>query len=714
MHVSIDCSSDLLICQYIPTYPEKNKLFLEQKLLYMLRARIVLGLSGLGIVTFVSAANAQQKTFNATDLWKLQRVGTPIASPDGSSAVFVVTAYDIDENKGNADLYLLRDNNAPVRLTAATANDNGPAWSPDSRRIAFASGRAGGPPQIFVINLEGGEARQVTKLPVGVSALKWFPDGRRIAFVADVPPGFAGDWTALKKQLDDRSKSKVSAKVTENRQYRYFDRWLTDGDFGRLFVADVESGAVTELMPGSKRFMNLDGGAEYDISPDGRQIALSINMRGAPYDSLNLDIVLLNTDGSGTERNITSSNRGDDLGPVFSPDGRSIVYGEQLDPDYYADRVRLVRYDVATGTRSALTDDVDMSPEQWIFSRDGRTLYFHAESRGGKALYAMPLAGGKVTELHRGGTNNGVALMKDRLLVQHQTMSKAPEIYEVRGTSFTARTHFNDSILAQFNFGKVEDVTFKGANGASIQMFVVYPPNFDASKKYPLVMNIHGGPHSVSGDVFHWRWNNHAFAAPGYVIALPNFHGSTGFGEVFTRSIHGDWADKPFTDIMAATDYMIGRGFIDPTKTAATGGSYGGYMMTWIAGHTDRYAAIINHAGVSNTQMQWASDGDFQAAMGGSLWNKPEVLQRNNPILHAGKFKTPMLIIHGGRDYRVPSDQALELYSIYKSRGLDARLVFYPDENHWILSPQNSIHWYGEFLNWLERYIGKGPIASVR
>lgn len=655
---------------------------------------------------FAATASAQQKTFNATEMWKLQRVGPPVAAPDGSRAVFVVTSYDIDENKGNADLYLLRDANQPMRLTASPANDNGPAWSPDSRRIAFVSGRAGDKPQVFVIDAEGGEARQVTKLPVGVSSLKWFPDGKRVAFVAEVPDSFAGDWSVLKSRLDTRSKSKVSARVSENRQYRYFDRWLTDGDYPRLFVADVESGAVTELTPGAQRFMGFEG-TQYSISPDGRHIAVSANTTNPPYDSLNSDILLLDADGSGKVRNITSANSGDDSNPVFAPDGRSIIYGEQRDRNFYADRVRLVRYDIGTGTRTVLSEGFDLSPQQWQFSRDGRTLYFHAESRAGKPLFAMNLATNKVNEIYRGGTNDGVALLRDRALVVHQTISKAPEIYEVRldGTGFTARTHFNDAALGQFKFGNVEDVTYRGATGAPIQMFIVYPPNFDASKKYPLVMNIHGGPHSISGDVFHWRWNNHVFAAPGYVIALPNFHGSSSFGEAFTRSIHGDWADKPFADIMAATDYMIARGFIDAERTAAVGGSYGGYMMTWIAGHTDRYKTLINHAGVSNVQMQWAADGDFEHSMGGTLWKNTEVLQRNNPILHAGKFKTPMLIIHGGRDYRVPSDQALELYGIYKARGLDARLVFYPDENHWILSPQNSIHWYGEFLGWLNRYL---------
>jgi dipeptidyl aminopeptidase/acylaminoacyl peptidase len=673
--------------------------------------------AALLLLALAPAANAQQKPFTATDLWKLQRVGAPIAAPDGNRAVFVVTTYDIDENKGNADLYLLPATGAPLRLTASPANDNGPAWSPDSRRIAFVSGRAGDKAQIFVIDAEGGEARQVTKLPVSVSSLKWFPDGKRIAFVAEVPATFSGDWTALKTQLDTRAKSKVSARVTENRQYRYFDRWLTDGDVPRLFVADAESGVITELMPGSQQYMGFEG-VQYDIAPDGKTIAAVVNSTGAPYDSLNLDIVLLATDGSGTARSITAANRGDDGFPVYSPDGSALIYGEQRDPNYYADRVRLVRYDVATGRRSILTETLDMSPQQWFFARDGRTLYFHADSRGGKPLYAMDLATNKVREVYRGGTNDGAVLMRDRLLVLHQTISKPSEIYEVKvdGSGFNARTHFNDSALAQFKLGKVEDVTYKGADGASIQMFVVYPPGFDATKKYPLVMNIHGGPHSVSGDVFHWRWNNHVFAAQGYVIALPNFHGSTGFGEAFTKSIHGDWAAKPFTDIMAATDYMIARPFIDKDKTAAVGGSYGGYMMSWLAGHTDRFAALINHAGVSNVQSQWASDGDFAESIGGSLWHNTEIMQRNNPILHAGKFKTPMLIIHGGRDYRVPSDQALELYGIYKARGLDARLVFYPDENHWILSPQNSIHWYGEFVKWLDRYLVKSgaPAVSTR
>jgi dipeptidyl aminopeptidase/acylaminoacyl peptidase len=665
------------------------------------------------LLALAPAAYAQQQTMTATDLWKLQRVGAPVSSPDGSRAAFVVTTNDINENRANADIYMMRELGPAVRLAASPASDNSPSWGPDNRSLAFLSGRAGDKPQLFMIDSEGGEARQITRLPVTVMNPQWFPDGRRIAFVAEVPADFTGDWTALRKQLDDRSSSKVTARTTENRKFRHFDRWLPDGDSPRLFSVDIESGDVRELMPGSRRFLGFDG-PEYSISPDGRQIAASVNTTDAPYHTLNFDIVLIDADGSGRSRTLTASNKGHDTRPVFSLDGRSIIYGEQRDPNYYADRVRLMRYEIASSRHTPIVDDVNISPEQWTQSRDGRTIYFHAERDGGKLVLAVPSTGGRLTEIHRGGTNDGVAVMRDRLLVQHQTMSKAPEIHEVslKGSGFAARTHFNDAALARFNLGRVESVTYAGSGGAAIQMFIVYPPDFDASRKWPLVMQIHGGPHGASADQFHWRWNTHVFAAPGYVIALPNFHGSSGFGDAFARSIHGAWAEKPYADIMAATDYMIGRGFIDQERMAATGGSYGGYMMTWIAGSTDRFKAIVNHAGVSNAQSQWAADLDFGSAMGGSLWLNPDVLQKNNPIRLAANFKTPMLIMHGGRDYRVPSDQGLELYGVYKARGLDSRLVFYPDENHWILSAHNSIHWYGEFLGWLNRYLKGAALLS--
>jgi dipeptidyl aminopeptidase/acylaminoacyl peptidase len=283
------------------------------------------------------------------------------------------------------------------------------------------------------------------------------------------------------------------------------------------------------------------------------------------------------------------------------------------------------------------------------------------------------------------------------------------DIYTVdfRGRNFNQLTTVNNDILSKVRFGEVENVTYKGADGADVQMFIVYPPGFDPSRKYPLVLMIHGGPHSVFGDQWHYRWNSHLFAQPGYVVALPNFHGSTSFGQEFAESIHGSHADKPFRDIMKATDYMIERGFIDETRMAATGGSYGGYMVSWIAGHTDRFACLVNHAGVYNIHMQFSTDYTWYRPhqYSGSPWENFDRLQSANPAMFAHNFSTPMLVIHGEKDYRVPVGHGLLVYGIYKRMGIDARLVYYPDENHWILSPLNSIFWYKEVHNWLERYL---------
>ncbi len=649
-----------------------------------------------------------------TDMWQMDRVGTPNVSPGGEKAAFTVTSYDIDENRGTTNIYLLHlDGSEPFQFTRHRASDSSPIWSPDSKKLAFISRRNEDTAQLYVIPVNGGEARQVTDLPVSVSSPQWFPDGKRIAFVASVFPEYDGDFDRLEEMLKEERESKVTAKVTEDRIYRHWDRWLIDGKYPRLFSVDIETGEVVDLMPGTSMYFSMMGPAQYDISPDGNEIAASINSTEPPYERLDYDVYLLKTDGSGEMENITEHNPANDSNPRYSPDGRTILYGKQRSTHFYADKVRLVRYDRRSGERTVLTEDIDLSFQQWQWSEDSRTIYFQAEDRAKKSLFSIPANGGEVTEIYRGGTNDGVQVASNnRLVFSNQSFTHPSEIVKINrnGEGFKQLTFFNQDILDTIAFGEVKDVTYQGADGADVQMYIIYPPDFNPSEKWPLVHMIHGGPHGIFGDFFHFRWNAQLFAAPGYVVAMSNFHGSTSFGQEFAESIHGAHSDKPYRDIMKATDFMLERGYIDESRMAATGGSYGGYMVSWIAGHTDRFAALVNHAGVYNIMGQFASDVTAHRvyAYNGAPWDGLERMQEWNPAIHAENFETPMLVIHGELDYRVPVTQGLEVYGVYKGIGADARLVYYPDENHWILTPQNSIFWYDELYGWLDRYLGTG------
>ncbi len=666
----------------------------------------------------VSDVQADEKRLIAPeDLWNMKRAGTGDASPDGNRIVFPVTRYDIEENRSYTNLYLSNLDGTGLRRFTAQDSDRQPAWSPDASRIAFVSGRDGAPAQIYLIHVDGGEAERLTDMPVSVSAPKWFPDGKHIAFVANVIPGYESDFDRLKEMIREQEESKVSAKVTENRIYRHWDRWLTDGRYPRIFKVNVESGEVTDLMPGSRRFFAMMGAAEFDISPDGKEIAVSANSNPPPYEYLNYDIFLVPADGSGELANITGHNPANDMSPAFSPDGNTLFYRKQTRTDFYADRARLVFYDRRSGERTVIDKvmhgDIDLSPGSAIWANNSREIYFTAQDRGKTSLFAYDVRRDRLREIHRGGTNSGLLLAGDNLVFLHRSLTRAPELFRIRtdGRNLSGITGFNDGIMSEIQLGRVENMTYKGANGVDIQMFVVYPPDFDENKEWPLLVQIHGGPHGIFGDDFHFRWNAQLFAAPGYVVAMPNFHGSTSFGQEFTESIHGAHSELPFRDIMKATDHLVEKPWIDGNRTAAAGGSYGGYMVSWIAGHTDRYQALINHAGVYNIMTQFASDvtNHRVAAYNGAPWDGLEQMQEWNPAVYAENFRTPMLILHGELDYRVPISNGLEVYGVYKGKGLDARLVYYPDENHWILTPQNSIHWFGEFHDWLLRYLGTGP-----
>ena len=667
----------------------------------------------LYLLVAVTPALGQEKSpFSVETMWAVERVGAPAVSPDGTLVAFTVTKYDMEENRGNADIYVVPvAGGTPRRLTSHAASDSGPAWSPDGTRIAFVSRRdADKASQIYLIALAGGEAERLTSMPLGVGDLTWLPDGKRLVFVSHVIAGHESV-EATAKALEAREKDKVKARVTENRTYRYWDRWLTDQEFPHFFVLELDSKTVTDITPGSRRLFGLQtGSASSDISPDGTTLVFSALATPEPYRTLNYDLFSVPVAG-GEVRNLTPDNPGPDTEPVFSPDGRRLAYGTKPKGGGWPDYTRLAVRDMAAGTTRTLTEGWDYSPGGWQWTADGRTLVFTAELRARVNLYSIDAStGGTPREIHRGGTAVGPEVTAaGEVVFQRHSVSAPPELFVIKtdGSGSRQLTTINDALMARTSMGVMEEMTFSGADGDAVQMFVVFPPSFDKTRKYPLVQLVHGGPIGTFGDGFSFRWHPHAFAAPGFVVAMVNFHGSSSFGQAWIESILGAHADKPFTDVMAATDFLIGQGYIDQTKMAAAGGSYGGYLVNWIAGHTNRFRALVSHAGVYSLTGQFASDGTDgrQHSYGGYPFTNLANIEKWSPNRFAAGFETPMLVLHGERDYRVPVTQGLELYGVLSAKGIPARLVYYPDENHWILKPQNSKHWYGEVLGWLNKYL---------
>lgn len=687
-----------------------------------MKPRVVLS-SLLWLVFGVTALAAEPRLLTPQDLWAIKRVGNPALSPDGKYAVFPVQQWNIDKNKSSSNLWTVALADGAVRqlTTAADTTEDAPMWSPDGTRIAFTSKRgADENAALYVIPFGGGEAEKIVELPSSVALPKWLPDGKSIVFATTAIPDLAKKWEkadvdAMKKEFKRRKDSKMTAKVTENRQYRYFDHYITDEVAHRLLRVDLATKALTDLTPGVDRLFLNSGEFHYDVSPDGKTIALEMNSTPPPFrDFPQSDIYLIPTDGSGAVNNVTPENKGDDSQPIFAPDGKSVLFKRTKSTIHNGESQKLWRHEVASGKNAPITETLDYSIGDVRGTADGRTIWVNAEEKGVVPIFRLNADGTGMKAVQSAGTSTGLDVRGESVVFLNDTTSRPNEIFALDAKSGAARqlTHFNDEVMKSFNLGKVDTYWFKGAAGDDVHGLIVLPPNYDAAKKYPLVQLLHGGPHTMNRDSWSYRWNTQLFAAEGYIVTWVNRHGSTGFGEKFAQSILNEWGDKPLEDIMKSTDMLLEKfPNIDRDHMAAAGASYGGYMAAWILGHTDRFKAIIDHAGVNNSYSQFATDVShgFAEVMGGTPWGDVEGLQRNNPMFYAKNFKTPTLVIHNEQDYRVPYGNGLELYAALQAQNIPSRLLIFPDENHWVLKPQNGIYWHWEMQSWLARFIGGKP-----
>jgi dipeptidyl aminopeptidase/acylaminoacyl peptidase len=671
------------------------------------------------------SARAQPRPMEIEDLFRLHRVSDPQISPDGRRVAYVVTDVVKAENRTNADIWVVSaEGGEPRQLTSSPKHDRHPRWSPDGKWIAFESARDGDF-QIWLLPADGGEARKLTTLSTGAAQAVWSPDGKSIAFVSAVFPEFSDKPFKESDKLNQeklaaRDKSKVKARVFDKLLYRHWDSWVEDLR-QHLFVVGINAdgsaaGDPRDVTPGENDGVptasTFSAGDEFAFSPDGRELvfcAPPLPIREQAW-STNQDLWSVNL-ATGERKQLTTNPAADGL-PRFSPDGKYLAYHAQTVAGFEADRWQLWLLDRTSGERRSLTANWDHSVGSFAWSVDGKTIFIEAQEKASEVIWSLPVSGGEPTALVSGGVNGDVAASPDGrwLAFSHNLMSQPPEIFRLQlgEASPQPLTHTNADQLAKLTLPMPESVTVTGAGATPVQMWILKPPGFDAAKKYPLVFWVHGGPQGAWMDSWSTRWNPEVWAAQGYVIAMPNPHGSTGFGQKYTDEISRDWGGKPYEDLLACIGYVEKLPYVDATRMAAAGASYGGYMMNWFEGHLDKFRCIVVHDGVYNfssmyggTEEVWFADHEI-----GQPWSTPD-FDKFSPHKYAANFKTPMLIIHNELDFRVPITEGQQLFTTLQRRGIPSKFLSFPDEGHWVLKPLNSELWHKTIFAWLADYLKK-------
>lgn len=660
----------------------------------------------------IAATQQAASPLTPETMWQLKRIGTPALAPDGRHAVYAVTQFDDEHDSGDADLYVVPTTGGkPARLTSTPGNESEPAWSPDGRYIAFVAKRgADKTAQLYVIPADGGEAVRVSDVPTGVSAPKWFPDSTRIAFISRVWSD-ATDTHKARERLEAREKSKTKAQAWDRTPVTWWDHFVDDRQ-AHVFSIAREGGTPTAITLGTGYELSRreTSAGSYDISADGNEIAFAADTDPTGTDQ-NFDVFVVPASG-GAAKNLTTDNAANDGGPAYSPDGRYLLYTRQVIKGFYGDSQQAWLIDRRDNSRRRLAEGWDRSLEDFVWSPDSKSLYAPIDDAGTQRIYRLDVATGRHRAVTGASSFSGleVAGRPAILVAIRQSFSEPPTLVHVatRDGAATKLSDHNDALLAGAVFGQVESVTYKGAGGADVQMWVIYPPGFDPSKKYPLYLLLHGGPHNGITDSWTFRWNAQVFSAWGYVTAWHNFHGSSGFGQAFTDAINPDSITKPYQDTIRAAEWFAEKPWIDRERLAAGGGSYGGFLAATLLGRDHPFKTLIAHAAVYSNFAQYGADYGAGQRRFFEHWERPEEFARYSPHSAAANFETPMLVLHGQLDQRVPFNNGMELFQTLQNRGVPSRLVYFPDENHWILKRQNSLFWYREVKDWLARYAPAG------
>jgi dipeptidyl aminopeptidase/acylaminoacyl peptidase len=682
------------------------------------KQRVACGLwASLALLASATVAGAQETGKHAItfdDLIAMHRVAEAELSPDGKWVAYTVATPDMEANRNATNLWMAPIAGGDAIQLTRTGKDSSPKWSPDGKTIAFLSARSGDS-QVYVLSMEGGEAHPLTKVSTGADIVKWSPDGKTLAFTSSVYPDCKDD-QCNKKRNDEKEKNKVKAHVAENLLYRHWTHW-NEGLRAHLFVtASDGSGEAKDLTPGANYDVPPDQrGEESDISfsPDSKEICFTAVTDKVEATSTNGDLFIVLMSG-GEPKRITTQP-GFDGNPVYSPDGKHIAYHAQLTAGYEADRWRVMLYDRATGRSENLSEGFDRSATNLAWSPDSKTIYFLAENQTLQPVYEMETKSGATPKKLVDGFNAAMQLSADgkTLLLTRTSLTIPSEVFVAAsdGTELRPITHANDALVAKLEMNAPETFWFEGAEGTKVQAMLIRPPQFDASKKYPMLVLLHGGPQTMWSNAWGYRWNAQVFSGAGYVTLMINRRGSTGYGQKFTDEITNDWGGKAYVDVMKGIDATVAKfSFVDGKRMAAAGGSYGGYMVDWIGTHTDRFKVLVSHAGVYDkvsmyaSEELWFEEHDFQ----GTPWSNPESYRKWAPATYAGalgKYKTPTLVIAGEKDFRVPYTQSLEFFSALQRQGVPSKLVVFPDEGHWVLKPLNSQFWYKTFFDWLATYL---------